>query len=157
MKFQTFSYLASPVSASARAVLVSGAAMLLLSACSEATPPADNAPALAGEPLAQRAVRIGTEGPSLPACSSLSRVKDGGTDVYWAPDETRAAKATLPAGMAVSVCEATDDDQWFGIVFAAPRTDGDMCGVTRSVASAQEYQGPCRWGWIRGGSVRIGS
>lgn len=156
MKFKTFPHLVSPVPASVRAALVSGAALLLLAACSQAAPPADNAPAVAGEALAQRPVRIGTEGPSLPACSSLSRVKDGGTQVYWAPDETRAVKAALPGGMAVSVCEASDDDQWFGIVFAAPRTDAEMCGVTRSVPSAQEYQGPCRWGWIRGGSVRIG-
>ena len=156
MKFISFPQLVTPVSASARAALVSGAALLILSACSQAEPPVDNAPAISGPALAQRAVRIGTEGPSLPACSSLSRVKDGGTDVFWAPDETRAVKARLPAGMAVSVCEASDDDQWFGIVFAAPRTDADMCGVTRAVTSAQEYQGPCRWGWIRGGSVRIG-
>lgn len=133
------------------------AASLWLAGCSNPAPPADNAPDVAGPPLAMRPVMIGTEGPSLPACSSLSKVKDGGTDVYWAPNETRAVKAKLPAGMAVSVCEASDDDQWFGIVFAAPRTDGDMCGVTRSVQSSQEYQGPCRSGWIRGGSVRIGS
>lgn len=132
------------------------AAATVLSGCSSAAPPADNAPAVAGEALVVRPVRVGTEGPSLPACSSLSRVKDGGTDVYWAPNETRAVKAKLPAGMSVSVCEASDDDQWFGIVFAAPRTEPEMCGVGRSVASQQEYQGPCRWGWIRGGSVRIG-
>ncbi|HMN52682.1 MAG TPA: hypothetical protein PKC32_00670, partial [Sphingopyxis sp.] len=56
---------------------------LSLAACSQPAPPADNAPAVAGEPLATRAVMIGTEGPSLSACSSISRVKDGGTDVYW--------------------------------------------------------------------------
>ena len=27
------------------------------------------------------------------------------------------------------------------------------CGVGRSVQSAREYQGPCRWGWIKGGTV----
>ena len=101
-------------------------------------PPADNAPAVAGAPLATRAVMIGTEGPSLPACSSISRVKDGGTDVYWAPGETRAVKAKLPGAMKVSVCGATDDDAWFGTVFAAPGTDEDMCGVGRSVSSARE-------------------
>lgn len=146
MKFTTFSHLLAP----------SAAALFLLSACSRAEPPVDNAPAVSGEPLAVRAVMIGTEGPSLPACSSLSRVKDGGTDVYWAPNETRAVKAMLPSGMSVSVCEAAENDEWFGVVFAAPRTDPDMCRVNRSVAQAQEYQGPCRWGWIRGGSVRIG-
>jgi hypothetical protein len=142
---------------SSRFTLPLMAAGLLLAGCSNAEPPVDNAPAVAGEPLAVRPVLIGTEGPSLPACSSLSKVKEGGTQVYWAPNETRAVKAELPAGMAVSVCEASDDDQWFGIVFAAPRTDPDMCGVTRAVQSTQEYQGPCRSGWIKGGSVRIGS
>lgn len=112
---------------------------------------------MAGEALAVRPVLVGTEGPSLPACSSVSKVKDGGTDVYWAPNETRAVKAKLAGGAPISVCEAAEDDQWFGVVFAAPRTEPEMCGVSRSVASQQEYQGPCRWGWIKAGSVRIGS
>ncbi|MBN8844685.1 MAG: hypothetical protein J0H88_15710 [Sphingomonadales bacterium] len=128
-----------------------------LAACSQPAPPVDNAPAVGGEPLASRAVMIGTEGPSLPACSSISRVKAGGTDVYWAPGETRAVKAKVAGGAKVSVCEATDDDAWFGIVFAAPGTDEDMCGVSRSVRNAREYQGPCRWGWIKGGSVQLGA
>ncbi|PQM28810.1 hypothetical protein CVO77_10345 [Sphingopyxis lindanitolerans] len=128
-----------------------------LAACSQPAPPADNAPAVAGEPIATRAVMIGTEGASLPACSSISRVKAGGTDVYWAPGETRAVKAKLAGAMKVSVCEATDDDAWFGIVFAGPGIDEDMCGVGRSVQNAREYQGPCRWGWIRGGTVQLGA
>ncbi len=135
------------------------AALLILSlaACSDAAPPADNAPSVTGEPLATRAVMIGTEGPSLPACSSISRVRDGGTDVYWAPDETRAVKAKLAGGANVSLCEATEGDAWFGVVFAAPGTDADMCGVGKSVPNAREYQGPCRWGWIKGGTVRLGA
>ncbi|MDP3784256.1 MAG: hypothetical protein Q8Q79_15230 [Sphingopyxis sp.] len=138
------------------ALSLAAALALPLSACSQPEPPAENAPALAGEPLATRAVMIGTEGPSLPACSSISRVKAGGTDVYWAPDETRAVKAKLAGGANVSLCEATNDDAWFGVVFAAPGTDPDMCGVGKSVVNAREYQGPCRWGWIRGGTVQLG-
>ena len=130
---------------------------LSLAACSQPAPPADNAPAVAGEPLATRAVMIGTEGPSLPACASTSRVKAGGTDVYWAPGETRAVKAKLAGTSKVSVCEATDDDAWFGIVFAPAGMDPDLCGVGRAVPNAREYQGPCRWGWIRGGTVRLGA
>ena len=130
---------------------------LSLAACGKPAPPAENAPAVAGEPLATRTVMIGTEGPSLPACSSISRVQDGGTDVYWAPGEMRAVKAKVVGGAKVSVCEATDDDAWFGIVFAAPGTDEDMCGVGKSVPNAREYQGPCRWGWIKGGTVRLGA
>jgi len=129
---------------------------LALAGCSEAPPPIDNAPVVAGEPLATRAVMIGTEGPSLPACSSISRVKAGGTDVYWAPGETRAVKAKLAGGEKVSLCEAADDDAWFGVVFTAPGTDPDMCGIGKSVPNAREYQGPCRWGWIRGGTVQLG-
>ena len=127
-----------------------------LGACSQPAPPAENAADVSGEPLATRAVMIGTEGPSLPACSSISRVKAGGTDVYWAPGETRAVKAKLTGGANVSLCEAAENDAWFGIVFAAPGTDPDMCGVGKSVANAREYQGPCRWGWIRGGTVQLG-
>jgi len=130
---------------------------LALAGCSQPAPPPDNAKLAGGAPIATRAVMIGTEGPTLPACSSISRVKDGGTDVYWAPGETRVAKARLAGGTPVSLCEAADDDAWFGIVFAAPGTDKDMCGVGKSVANAREYQGPCRWGWIRGGTVRLGA
>ena len=131
-------------------------AALALGACSQPAPPAENAPEVSGDPLATRAVMIGTEGPSLPACSSISRVKTGGTDVYWAPGETRAVKAKLAGGANVSLCEAAENDAWFGIVFAAPGTDPDMCGVGKSVANAREYQGPCRWGWIKGGTVQLG-
>ncbi|WP_322308640.1 hypothetical protein [Sphingopyxis sp.] len=131
-------------------------ALMSLAACSQPAPPTDNAPAIDGEPIATRAVMIGTEGPSLPACSSISRVKDGGTDVYWAPGETRAVKARLAGGARVSLCEAADNDAWFGVVFVAPGTDPDMCGVAKTVPNAREYQGPCRWGWIRGGTVRLG-
>jgi hypothetical protein len=139
--------------------LASPLALLLaasLAACSQPAPPADNAPVVAGEPIATRAVMIGTEGPSLPACSSISRVKTGGTDVYWAPNETRAVKAKLAGGANVSLCEAAENDAWFGVVFAAPGTDPDMCGVGKSVPNAREYQGPCRWGWIKGGTVQLG-
>lgn len=129
---------------------------LALAGCSEAAPPIDNAPVVAGDPLATRAVMIGTEGPSLPACSSISRVKPGGTDVYWAPGETRAVKAKLAGGEKVSLCEAAENDAWFGVVFTAPGTDPDMCGIGKSVPNAREYQGPCRWGWIRGGTVQLG-
>lgn len=127
-----------------------------LAACSQPPPPADNAPVVAGEPLATRAVMIGTEGPSLPACSSVSSVKAGGTDVYWAPGETRAVKAKLAGGANVSLCEAAENDAWFGVVFAAPGTDADLCGIGKSVPNAREYQGPCRWGWIKGGTVQLG-
>ena len=138
-------------------VSLAGLTLLALAACSQPAPPADNAPAVAGEPLATRAVMIGTEGPSLPACSSISRVKDGGTDVYWAPGETRAIKAKLAGGARVSLCEATDDDAWFGVVFPPAGQDDTLCGIGKTVRDAREYQGPCRWGWIKGGTVRLGA
>ncbi|WP_144243916.1 hypothetical protein [Sphingopyxis sp. MWB1] len=140
-----------------RTLPLTALATLALTACSEPPPPVDNAPPMAGDPIATRAVKIGTEGPSLPACSSISRVQDGGTEVYWAPGETRVVKARLAGGTRVSVCEATEDDTWFGIVFSAPGTDPDMCGITRAVRNEREYQGPCRWGWIKGGTVRLGA
>lgn len=137
-------------------VLAVFALALALAACSQPAPPADNAPTVAGDPVATRAVMVGTEGPTLPACSSISRVKAAGTDVYWAPGETRAVKAKLAGGASVSLCEAAENDAWFGVVFAAPGTDADMCGVGKTVPNAREYQGPCRWGWIKGGTVQLG-
>ena len=130
---------------------------LSVAACSQPAPPPDNAPAVAGEPLASRPVKTGTEGPELPACASTSRVKAGGTDVYWAPGETRAIKAKLAANMPVSLCEATDDDAWFGVVFPGPGGDPAFCDITRPVRAPREYQGPCRWGWIKGGTVQLGA
>ena len=127
-------------------------------ACSEAPPPADNAAINdGGAAIAVRAVNIGTEGPSLPACPSVSRVIEAGTEVYWAPDETRVVKAKLAGGARVALCEASADDRWFGVIFPAPGGDMDLCAVGRPVRSAREYQGPCRWGWIKGGTVRLGS
>lgn len=140
----------------ARSAVLPAAFLLALGGCSQPAAPTDNAPVVDGEPLAVRAVMIGTEGPGLPACSSISRVQDGGTEVYWAPGETRAVKARLAGSAPVSLCEATDDDGWFGVVFVAPGTDPDMCGVGKAVPDAREYQGPCRWGWIKGGTVRLG-
>jgi hypothetical protein len=134
------------------------ALFLLVAACSEAPPPGDNA-ALndGGTAIASRPVNVGSEGASLPACPSVSRVIAAGTDVYWAPDETRVVKAKLAGGARVALCEASDDDRWFGVVFPAPGGDMDLCQVGRPVREAREYQGPCRWGWIRGGTVTLGS
>lgn len=133
---------------------------LALTACSQPAPPPDNGVLASlgdGSPLATQPVRIGSEGPTIPACPSISRVKDGGTDVFWAPGETRAVKAKLAGSARVALCEATSDDAWFGVVFVAADGDLDNCGITRAVADAREYQGPCRWGWIRGGTVRLGA
>ncbi len=130
-----------------------------LAACSQPAPPPDNAALAVTDltPLASQPVRIGSEGITLEACPSVSRVKDGGTNVYWAPGETRAIKAKLAGGARVALCEATDDDAWFGVVFPAPGLDMDRCRVNKAVGSVREYQGPCRWGWIKGGTVRLGA
>ena len=134
------------------------ALLFTLAACSDAPPPRANGGADdGGAAIASRTVVVGSEGASLAACPSVSRVIDGGTDVYWAPDELRAIKAKLPAGARVALCQATDDDRWFGVVFPAIGGDIDLCQIGKSVASPREYQGPCRWGWIKGGTVRLGS
>ncbi|NJS15509.1 MAG: hypothetical protein HC788_14060 [Sphingopyxis sp.] len=131
--------------------------LLILAACSRPAPPPDNARLDdGGAPIATRAVNIGSEGPRLPACPSVSRVVAAGTNVYWAPEEIRVPKAKLPGGTRVALCEASDDDRWFGVVFAGPDTEMDLCGVGRPVQAAREYQGPCRWGWIKGGTVELG-
>src|SRR3546814_12796244 len=100
---------------------------------------------------------IGTEGPSLPACSSISRVEDGGTDVYWAPGETRAVKARLAGGTPVSLCAAADNDARFGIVFAAPGADKDLRGVGRSAAHAPQYSGTIPRGRINQEERSVGN
>jgi len=133
------------------------APLLIATACSSALPPADNARLDdGGAAIAARAINVGSEGPSLPACPSVSRVIAAGTNAYWAPDETRVPKARLTGGARVALCEATDDDRWFGVVFPGPGGDIDLCRVGRPVQAAREYQGPCRWGWIKGGTVELG-
>jgi hypothetical protein len=141
----------------ARLIPLAAALALLPAACSQPAPPDEGHASVTGAPLASVPVRIGTEGAQLPACASVSRVVAAGTDAYWAPGETRKVKARLAGGAAVALCEARDNDQWFGVVFAAPGTEMDNCGVGRPVASAREYQGPCRWGWIKAGQVQLGS
>ncbi|WP_260581539.1 hypothetical protein [Sphingopyxis sp. PET50] len=64
-------------------------------------------------------------------------------------------KAKLAGGAPVSLCEASDDDAWFGVIFPAPGGDASLCGIGRPVRTAREYQGPCRWGWIKGGTVEL--
>lgn len=130
---------------------------LLPAACSQPAPPDERHAAVSGAPLASVPVKIGTEGAQLPACASVSRIVPAGTNAFWAPGDERAVKARLAGGARVALCEARDNDRWFGIVFAAPGTDMDLCNVGRPVASAREYQGPCRWGWIKAGQVQIGS
>jgi hypothetical protein len=128
----------------------------LPAACSQPSPPDESHASVTGTPLASVPVMIGTEGAQLPACPSVSRVVAAGTDAYWAPGETRKIKARLAGGARVALCEARDDDKWFGVVFAAPGTEIDNCNVGRPITSPREYQGPCRWGWIKGGTVQLG-
>ncbi|MEY4270471.1 MAG: hypothetical protein RLZZ58_1687 [Pseudomonadota bacterium] len=135
---------------------VVAALALMPAACSQPAPPDESHAVVTGAPLAAMPVKIGTEGPQLPACASVSRVIAAGTDAYWAPGEIRAVKARLVGGAHIALCEARDNDQWFGVIFPAPGTDMDLCNVGRPVTSAREYQGPCRWGWIKGGTVQLG-
>jgi hypothetical protein len=137
--------------------MIALAPLFIVAACSSAPPPADNARLDdGGAAIAARAVNIGSEGPRVPACPSVSRVIAAGTNAYWAPEETRVPKAGLAGGARVALCEATADDRWFGVIFPGRDGDIDLCGVGRPVQSAREYQGPCRWGWIKGGSVELG-
>ena len=132
--------------------------LLLPAACAGPVPPPDNGtpPTAIATPIASRAVRIGTEGSALPACPSITRVLPAGTTLYWAPGETRVAKARLGGDLSLTLCEATPDDQWFGVVIPTRDLQIGRCGVSRPVAAPREYQGPCRWGWIKGGQVRLG-
>ena len=46
--------------------------------------------------------------------------------------------------------------EWTGVVFPAPGQEPDDCLVTRHLRTARDYQGPCRWGWVRNGDVVAG-
>ncbi len=130
-------------------------AALLLGGCGAPPLPADNGALGDGPAIAARPVMIGTEGQSLAACASTTRIRDAGTDAYWSPDDLRVVKARLAGSTRVAVCEAAVGDTWFGVVFAPPGGDLGDCQVGKPVRDAREYQGPCRSGWIRGGNVVV--
>ena len=139
------------------------AAVLLTVACTPAVPDtstADAALAGGGEsgpitPVANRPVMIGAAQRNGPACEAEVELAtpEGGTTttVLFAP-ESGPAKAVLPAGARVRVCDRRVEG-YVGIIFPGDGQSLDSCGANRRVRFPREYQGPCRSGWIASGAL----
>ena len=108
-----------------------------------------------------RPVRIGEGGPGFDACQYVGRVArvlpSGETylPLRAAPFAEADELARLPNDARLFVCTRSIDQRWQGVVVPpANAPDGD-CGVTAPVASARNYAGPCRSGWVASAFVRL--
>jgi hypothetical protein len=138
--------------------LTSFGAAMALAACSDAPDPAAleaGDAAFTGiesngglAPVAARAVRIGIQGDDKPACAAPVTMAQP-VEVRWSNSASGPVKVRQTGD--ISACDA--DGDWVGIVFPAAGQDIEDCGISRSVKTPREYQGPCRWGWIEKGSL----
>ncbi|MCU0728528.1 MAG: hypothetical protein MUF41_00235 [Sphingopyxis sp.] len=99
--------------------------------------------------VASRPVMVGNEGPRSPACPARATLRGDSVAIRWAPDAASPTKADHDDD--VWLCETRDG--WAGVVFPASGQSMDACRVTISVRPAQEYQGPCRWGWVEADKI----
>ncbi len=95
----------------------------------------------------------------LDACLATGRakikpVKGNYLTVRASPTSAGTAVAKLGPYHQFWLCDSTPSGAWTGIVFDPgfdPDTDGDGpadCGVGSSLATRQEYAGPCASGWV---------
>ncbi len=95
---------------------------------------------------------IGSDGPEADACGTLAKVMPlDGKDVNYlsvrdAPDGSTKERDRLEPGQQVSVCAS--HGAWSGVVYAAPGSETQDCGVGSPVAAQEPYSGPCRQGWV---------
>ncbi|QDH34859.1 hypothetical protein [Porphyrobacter sp. YT40] len=98
------------------------------------------------------AIVIGSEGPETDACGTLAKVKPlDGQDVDYlsvrdAPSGSTKERDRLEPGQQVFVCAG--DGDWSGVVYAAPGSEPQDCGVSSPVAAQEPYRGSCRQGWV---------
>ena len=107
-------------------------------------------------------VRIGGDGPRFDACGSTGRILavsgDSMAAVRNSPFDSAAEKERIRSGTNVFVCSRSLDQQWFGIVYAGPDSEGGTsvdCGVSSPVRSKQNYDGPCKSGWVASNFVKL--
>lgn len=109
-----------------------------------------------------RAVRIGEGGPRFDACQAVGKVADlrsAQLDVLIAPFDSAAKKDALDLGEMVYICSRSHDQQWFGIVYdnttASDAAGAGDCGVSSPVRTKQNYDGPCKSGWVESNFVKL--
>lgn len=118
----------------------------------------------------ERPVRIGEGGPRFAACQGVGRVADlreVELEVLIAPFDRAERKDALRVGQLVHICNRSHDQQWMGVVYAPPPTEGAPiegkeadaeamdCGVSTPVRSKRNYDGPCKSGWVESAFVKL--
>lgn len=96
-------------------------------------------------PVVSRPVMVGRNGRNVNACGATATPAGERLTVHWSTDAAAPAKATVSGSL--FVCQA--DGQWSGVVFPATGQSASDCRVSLPVTSPREYQGPCRWGWVK--------
>ena len=103
-----------------------------------------------------RTVRVGLSGPELDACAGLgviSGVPESGQPVHAAPSSDAAEIGLLLNDQEVTICEIAGG--WIGVVYEDASDEALDCETGSPVESEQDYNGPCRSGWIRDGAVEF--
>ncbi|MCB2088831.1 MAG: hypothetical protein KDD98_08405 [Sphingomonadaceae bacterium] len=99
---------------------------------------------------------VGANG-DLDVCASLAVVAplktggDGFLSVRARPSSESAELARLKPHHPLAICELSEDERWFGVVYSPNTPDrltGD-CGVLSPIEGpAFPYDGPCESGWV---------
>lgn len=139
-------------------------ALLLLAGCkddrlSEGKNSTPIGPVERSTEVAERAVRIGFDGPRFDACPGYGRVANlnpSGENyliVRAAPTSAAGEKDRLETGRGVSMCQKVGD--WYGVVYAPQADEPIDCGTGSPVASVRAYEGPCRFGWVNENYIKL--
>ena len=97
------------------------------------------------QPVLSRPVKVGGGGAEADACGATAHAKAGTLAVRWSNSADGPVKAQVSGD--VWSCEV--DGEWTGVIFPAPGQAAEACEVASPVRDVREYQGPCRWGWVK--------
>lgn len=92
------------------------------------------------------------DSPNLDACggvgevSGLKEAGDGFLSVRALPSETGEEADRLKNGQQVFFCDATEDENWIGIVY--DKSGERDCGTGSPIPEHTTYLGPCESGWV---------
>lgn len=104
-------------------------------------------------------VRIGELGASFNACNAAGTTRNleegGSLQVRAAPFDAAEETGTIPAGARFFVCTRSHDQDWMGVVFHEGGALDPSCGVSGPVTARQNYEGPCRSGWVSSAFVKL--
>ena len=105
------------------------------------------------------AVRVGELGPSFDACVHAGTTRHVGAGqrlpVRAAPFDSAEETGGIAAGGRFFVCSRSQDQKWLGVVYEGEGTLSDACGVSSPALRRQDYDGPCRSGWVSSALVRL--